>query len=57
MTAVVFKSEYQIGPRRYAPGQFTYLPDDEAAALAKQGVVEIRRPPEPIETKGVGHVS
>ena len=52
MTAVVFKSEYQIGPRRYAPGQFTYLPDDEAAALAEQGVVEIRRPHEPIETKG-----
>lgn len=52
MTAVVFKSEYQIGPRRYAPGQFTYLPDDEAAALAEKGVVEIRRPHEPIETKG-----
>jgi hypothetical protein len=53
MTAVVFKSDYKEGGRRYAAGQFTYLPDAEAAALAQQGVVEIRRPPGPTETKGV----
>jgi hypothetical protein len=53
VTPVVFKTEHQVGPTKFVPGQFTYLPDAEAQKLVEQGVVEIRRPLGPTETKGV----
>lgn len=53
MTPVVFKTEHMLGPTRFTKGQFTYLPDAEAQQLKEKGVVDIRPPLGPTETKGV----
>lgn len=50
MTSVVFKQDH---PPAYRKAQMVLLPDAIASELAEKGVVEIRQPMQPTETKAL----